>query len=115
MFRLLVLCNRSLILIGAVCLGSIGSCVSISYSSNKAFESVEIGNSERQVIGVFGALPSVREKGDTSFERYISTACSHPCQERIWFENRLSFDTEAWFFELDNHGVVIRKAHIVSP
>ena len=102
-------------MIGLVFIGAIGFCISISYSLNKAFESVEIGNSERQVIGVFGAFPSVRENGNVPVTRYFSTACIHPCEEGIWVENRLSFDTEAWFFELDNHGVVNHKAHLVSP
>jgi hypothetical protein len=37
------------------------------------------------------------------------------CVERLWFENRLGLDIEAWSIELDRGSRVVHKAHWVSP
>lgn len=49
------------------------------------------------------------------FARYASQPCGGDCAERLWFENRLSLDTEAWSVELDKSGRVIKKSRWISP
>jgi hypothetical protein len=104
-----------LLVIGALISAGIGSCTFVSHSRNGAFEAVQIGDSERRILDLFGVQPSVREKPSALFSRYASAPCEAPCVERLWFENRLSLDIEAWSVELDKDGRVIKKSHWVSP
>jgi hypothetical protein len=104
-----------LLAIGMLIAAGIGSCTLVSHSRNRAFESVQIGDSESRIIDLFGVQPSVREKPGALFARYASAPCEAPCAERLWFENRLSLDTEAWSVELDTDRRVIKKSHWVSP
>lgn len=90
------------------------ACSYVSSSKSKAFALLEVGDSEGMAIRLLGK-PSVREKPGAPFSRYASEPCQKPCEERVWFENRLSFDTEAWSVELDSSGQVIHKAHWRSP
>jgi hypothetical protein len=99
----------------AILVAYIGGCSLISSSRNKAFEAVQIGDTEANVVARFGASPSVREKSGTLFARYASQPCTGSCVERLWFENRLTFDTEAWSVELDRNARVVHKAHWASP
>jgi hypothetical protein len=92
-----------------------GGCSLISSSRNKAFEAINIGDTEANVVARFGAPPSVREKPGALFARYASRPCMGSCNERLWFENQLAFDTEAWSVELDRSARVVHKAHWVSP
>ena len=105
----------ALLVIGAVVVATIGACSYTSHLRNLAFNAVRIGDTEAAVIGRFGAQPSVREKPDALFPRYASTPCGGECAERLWFENRLSLDTEAWSVEFDETGRVIKKSRWVSP
>jgi hypothetical protein len=93
----------------------IARCSFITSSRNKAFDAVQIGDTEASVIARFGLGPSVREEQGTLFARYASKPCMSPCFERLWFENRLQFDIEAWSVELDRSAHVVGKAHWVSP
>lgn len=93
----------------------IARCSFITNSRNKAFEAVQIGDTEASVIARFGAAPSVRENQGTLFARYASKPCVSPCFERLWFENRLQLDIEAWSVEIDRGAHVVDKAHWVSP
>jgi hypothetical protein len=93
----------------------IRDCSLISSSRNKAFEAIKIGDTEANVVARFGASPSVREKPGALFARYASQPCMESCIERLWFENWLAFDTEAWSVELDRSARVVHKAHWVSP
>lgn len=104
-----------LLVFGAVIAGCIGACSYKSHVRNSAFAAVQIGDTEATVIARFGTQPSIREKPGTLFARYASQPCSGYCAERLWFENRLSIDTEAWSVELDNKGQVIKKSRWVSP
>jgi hypothetical protein len=99
----------------AILVAYIGGCTLISSSRNKAFEAVQIGDTEANVVARFGASPSVREKPGTLFARYVSQPCMGSCVERLWFENRLTFDAEAWSVELDQSARVVHKSHWVSP
>ena len=92
-----------------------GACSAISGSRNKAFEAIQVGDTESKVIDRFGTAPSARETPAALFSRYASQACTGSCIERLWFENRLTFDTEAWSVELDQTAHVVHKAHWVSP
>lgn len=104
-----------LLIIGAAILGSIGACSYKSHVRNSAFEAVNVGDTEENVISQFGSQPSVRETSNALFSRYASRPCSGECKERLWFENRLSFDTEAWSVEMDKNKRVVKKSRWTSP
>ena len=93
----------------------ISTCSVISNRRAKGFEAVSVGNTEQQVVNALGT-PSVLESGGGAyFPRYGAKACSAPCAERLWFENRMTLDAEAWSVELDASGMVIKKSHWISP
>jgi hypothetical protein len=94
---------------------TIGACSYQSHVRNSAFDDVQVGDMEATVIARFGAQPSVRERPGTLFSRYASQPCGGDCARRLWFENRLSLDTEAWSVELDTNARVVRKSRWVSP
>ena len=91
----------------------LSTCSYISEKRNTAFDSINVGDTEANVISKFG-MPSVREKQGVLFRRYAITACQNPCVERLWFENGLTLYIEAWSVELGKDGRVIDKAHWVS-
>ncbi len=99
----------------ALPLGAIAACTLNAYRADKAFDEVAIGDSEARVIERFGSRPSVRERSGSHFTRYADQACQGVCTERLWFENRLSLDTQAWSVELDADHRVIRKTRWTSP
>lgn len=104
-----------LIFIALVLVLYVSTCSVISYRRARAFEGITIGQTEHQVIGTFGK-PSVREEiGGIPFRRYTAHPCEAPCAERLWFENRLGMDLDAWSVELSGDGKVIKKSHWVSP
>lgn len=105
----------ALLVIGAAVAGSIGVCSYKSYVRNSAFDAVQVGDTEASVVARFGTQPSVREKPGALFSRYASQPCGGECTERLWFENRLSLDTEAWSVELDKNHRVIKKSRWLSP
>ena len=107
--------NFFLLTAGVLIVARIGSCAFVSHNRSNAFESVQPGASELVVVNLFGVQPSVREKAGVLFPRYASVPCVVPCAERLWFENRLSLDTEAWSVELDKGGLVIKKSRWNSP
>ncbi|WP_141758613.1 hypothetical protein [Duganella sp. HH105] len=93
----------------------VGACSFTSHSRNSAFAAVQVGDTEAAVIARFGTQPSVRERPGILFARYASQPCGGQCAERLWFENRLSLDTEAWSVELDKNGRTINKLRWISP
>jgi hypothetical protein len=105
----------ALITVIAVIASYVGRCAFIAGSRNKAFDAVQIGDTDVEVIARFGTAPSVREKQGALFPRYASQSCMSTCVERLWFENRLAFDTEAWSVELDRGARVVQKTHWLSP
>jgi len=100
---------------GALITTSIGGCLFKSNSRNTAYDAVQVGETEAVVIARFGVQPAVREKPGVLFARYASQPCDGVCVERLWYENRLSLDTEAWSVELDKSRHVIKKSKWVSP
>jgi len=104
-----------LLAIGAAVAGSIGACSYKSQVWNVAFDTVQVGDTEAAVIARFGTQPSVRELPGKLFSRYATQPRSSECAQRLWFENRLSLDTEAWSVELDNAQRVTKKSHWISP
>jgi len=104
-----------LLFIGAAGVTGIGACSVKSHMRNSAFDTIQIGDTEANVIARFGTQPSVRERPGALFSRYASQPCGGECSERLWFENRLSLDTEAWSVELDKTNRVIKKSRWVSP
>ena len=102
-------------LIAIVVTSYVGGCSFISRARSDAFDRVQVGDLESVAIAVFGVKPTVRETASVPFARYASKPCSSPCIERLWFENRLSLDTEAWSIEIDANGRVVKKTRWTSP
>jgi hypothetical protein len=92
----------------------LSTCTYISGERERAFDSVRIGDTKESVLKQFGK-PSVSEKKEAPFLRYSSIACSEPCEERLWFENAMTFGVEAWSIELGTDHRVVHKAHWASP
>ena len=80
---------------------------------NAAFDQVSVGDTEASALVMLGA-PSVREVPGKPFLRYATTPCQSPCVERLWFENRLLLDIEAWSVEVDARHTIVSRAHWVS-
>jgi hypothetical protein len=93
----------------------ISTCSYISNSREKAFELVRVGDTQEAVINQFGVSYVQENAGAQPFLRYATTACQAPCNERWWFENRLSFDTSAWSVEFGSDKRVITKTQWASP
>lgn len=102
-------------MVGALIVGYIAVWIYISHTKNKAFDLVQIGDTEFAVITLFGTEPTMNEKQGNLFSRYATKPCTNPCVVRLWFENRLSLSGEAWSLELDQSGRVINKSRWVSP
>jgi hypothetical protein len=100
--------------VAAVLLLYVVACVYIRENRQNAFGATRIGDSMNSVIKRFGD-PSVKESPDHLFARYASIKCQPPCTERLWFENRLAFDIEAWSVSIGSDGRVVGKYHWVSP
>jgi len=79
-----------------------------------AFDKTEIGDSYEDVLRRFGT-PSAVDGADKAFTRYADRPCPAPCVKRIWFENRLFLDIEAWSVSFDANGRVVQATHWVSP
>ena len=79
-----------------------------------AFAATGIGDTYDQVVSRFGA-PSTIDGYGKDFSRYASEQCRSPCEKRLWFENRLFLDIEAWSVSFDRGDRVIDKYHWVSP
>lgn len=86
------------------------ACSGLSTSKSRAFDSIKLGDSRAAVVEALGT-PDVRELPEKLFARYASRPCSGACKERLWFENKLSLEIEAWSVELDENGHVIHKAY----
>jgi hypothetical protein len=107
--------TAALLAIGGAVVAGMGACSVTSHLRNSAFDAVQVGDTEADVIARFGTQPSVRERPGALFSRYASQPCGGECSERLWFENRFSLDTEAWSVELDKSSRVIRKSRWASP
>jgi len=94
---------------------SVSSCAMISHARNEAFEKIGVGQTRADVVKAFGVSPSFVEGAGVGFPRYASQPCHGRCAERMWFENRLSMDMEAWSVELDGQGRVVEKTRWHSP
>jgi hypothetical protein len=98
----------------ALLLSYLAACAYIKNDRQAAYDSVKIGDTVDTVITRFGS-PSMRDGPDKIFARYASSKCEPPCVERLWFENRLALDIEAWSVSVGSNGRVIDKYHWVSP
>jgi hypothetical protein len=92
----------------------ITTCLYISEKRSATFDLIKVGDTRDIVIGQLGE-PSHIEQLNILFSRYASYPCQNQCVERLWFENQLSLDTEAWSVEIDKNNQVIKKSHWVSP
>ena len=102
------------LLVVAVVISYIAACVYISNQRDKAFDAVKPGDKREKVLALFESS-FVVENNDSPFLRYASTTCVAPCRERLWFENRLTLDTEAWSVEFGDDQRVIEKTLWNSP
>ena len=100
------------LLLGGAC-AYVATCSVISTTRSRAFESIKVGDSRAGVVRTLGE-PSFVELSNRPFTRYATGPCAN-CNARLWFENRLSLDTEAWSIELDDHDRVTHKAAWHSP
>lgn len=79
-----------------------------------AFAIINTGDTREVVLARFGR-PSHIERPGALFTRYASQQCQNPCVERLWFENRLTLDIEAWSVTLRYPGngktVLIQNHH----
>jgi hypothetical protein len=97
-----------------VLISPFASCSYISHERNAAFNSVQIGDTRYKVINAFDAK-FVSKPSGVAYTKYDTGGCQSPCVERLWFENILSMDIEAWSFDLDKEGRVIGKGKLNSP
>jgi hypothetical protein len=106
----IVVAGGLLLLLGAY----VVSGLVIKRSREAAFDATKLGDTYDDVVNRFG-VPAVTDGEGKEFTRYASEPCKSPCEKRLWFENRLFFDMEAWSVSLDNNGKVIEKYHWASP
>jgi hypothetical protein len=97
-----------------VLISPFASCSYISHERNAASNSVQIGDTKDKVIDAFDAK-FVSKPSGVAYTKYDTGGCRSPCVERLWFENILSMDIEAWSFDLDKEGRVIDKGKWNSP
>ena len=90
----------------------VAACCVFSNSRKAAFYQVQTGDTRQAVLARFGT-PSHVERPGGVVGRYSRGPCTHPCAERLWFENRLSSDLEAWSIDLDQNGRVVDKLYLV--
>jgi hypothetical protein len=100
--------------IAVILMSYVATCLYINMKHQAAYDSVKVGDPADLVILRLGS-PSVREDQEKLFSRYASSKCQPPCVERLWFENRLALDMEAWSVSLGDDGRVVEKYHWVSP
>jgi hypothetical protein len=93
----------------------LGSCSYTAWSRQRAFDATQLGDSEVDIVRRFGTAPSERMDVGQPFSRYEDSGCKAPCAVRLWYENRLFLDIEAWSLDLDNEGRVVRKYTYSAP
>ena len=91
----------------------VAACCVFSNSRKEAFYQIQPGDTRQAVLARFGKPSQVERPGD-AVGRYSGVPCTHPCAERLWFENRLSSELEAWSMDLDQNGRVVGKLYLVS-
>jgi len=78
------------------------------------FDSIKIGDTSASVEDTIGSPDAIKDQG-VPFRRYADTPCESPCVKRLWYENRLLLDIEAWSIDMGQDGKVVDKHHWVSP
>ena len=73
----------AVLIIGAAIEAGIGFCTFASHARNSPFEAFQVGASERSMIDLFGAQPSVREKPGFPFARYVQLGLGRIFQGRL--------------------------------
>jgi len=101
-------------LVALIPIGFFSSCAYLSSKGNLAYESTKPGDSRAIVIDKFD-MPFVSKASGVPFSHYEAEGCKSPCAERLWFQNKLSFDIEAWSVDFDKQGHAIDKYHWTSP
>lgn len=92
----------------------VGGCSLKTARLQNRYDMISVGDSIDRVEKIFGPA-DVKETGQKPFLRYSSNACLDACSIRLWYENRMTLDIEAWSFDIDRNGRVIGKYNWVSP
>ena len=95
--------------------GYAGSCSYTSHMGGANFEKVQIGDSQDQLIRVMGTPSVIEEHGVDAPTVFRGTDCREACVKRVWYVNGLHLLDEAWSFEIDSEGRVLRRTYWLSP
>ncbi len=98
----------------ALCVAAVCAYAYKAHRYSSAFAETEDGDSLDTVVMRFGSEP-ILERPSAPFLRYATEGCKSPCSTRLWWEDPLLRGIVAWSVELDAQGLVIHKAHWVSP
>jgi hypothetical protein len=91
------------------------SCTVNKHRLETNFEAVTVGTTEADFLARMGP-PHAADSSSTVNATFASRPCEAPCTRRVWYYNSLQPPgLEAWSFELDANGRVVRSAHWVSP
>lgn len=93
----------------------VGSCTYISESGQRNFKNVRTGDSVDDVLLTMGDPSYVQERGTEAPRGYEESKCEAACAKRLWYLNRPSLTGEAWSFEINEQGNVVRGAYWISP
>ena len=88
--------------------------VTIRHIREADFGDVNVGDSYETVLQKMGTPPKIDAQGET-LVRYTPHPCLAPCVKRLWYENRLMLDLEAWSISIDTSGKVVDKYEWMSP
>ena len=88
--------------------------VATRYVREADFNTVKAGDSYGAVLQKMGNPSSIDAQGETLL-RYTPEPCLAPCVKRLWYENRLMLDLEAWSISVDSSGKVVDKYQWMSP
>ena len=104
----------AMLAVGACLLLWIGSGWWKNSGRDAAFERLQPGDTEAQVVAQFGK-PEVVELPSEPFLRYATRPCTTPCSVRLWWEDALLPGVRAWSVELGLDRRVVHTSRWVSP
>lgn len=87
----------------------------ISESGQRSFKNVRAGDSVDDVLRTMGEPSHVQKRGAKAPDGYEESKCEASCAKRLWYLNRSSLMGEAWSFEINEQGSVVRTAYWMSP
>ena len=105
-----------LLLLIVIMSASVIFCMHTAKKYDEAFDRISIGESEADVINIFGR-PNVLQLQGVAFQAYLTEPCTSPCAERLWWEAPFPVPRgiEAWVVEFDSSNKVMKKYFIAFP